>query len=48
MLYLNENKDVHLLRLDFELMAQLWCVIMLMGHYARKFTEHKLQQKLRR
>ena len=46
MLHLNENADIHLLRmLNFELKAHLSCKISLMGHADKKFTKHKLQQK---
>jgi hypothetical protein len=47
MLHLNENADTHLLRrLNIELKAHLSCKINLVGHADKKFTEHKLQQKL--
>lgn len=47
MLHLNENADIHLLRmLNFELKAHLSRKISLMGHADKKFTKHKLQQKL--
>jgi len=47
MLHLNENADIHLLRmLNFELKAHLSSKISVMGHTDKKFTKHKLQQKL--
>jgi hypothetical protein len=44
---LHETTDINLLRMvNFGLQAHLSCKISLTGHADKKFTEHKLQQKL--